>query len=192
MRRARSEFPDDGFTLVEVSVSLVIVSIVMASVTAFFIDGLRSVHRQGEQQTAAELALDGMEQARTLRGKALLAGRAICTSCPTATGASTYLTTTERWDAASSDGVTPTLPRPGSPDVRTVDGIDYRRYWYAGRCWTPRTGGACVNSPANPLSFYRVVVAVTWPDTNCNAGTCSFVTSALFSGNLLDPVFEPA
>ena len=171
MRRVRPDRSDEGFTLVEVSVSLVIVSIVMASVTAFFLDGLRSVHRQGEQQTAAELALDGMEQARNLRGKALLAGRAVCTSCPTVADASAYLTASERWDAASTDGVAPTLPRPSSADVRTVDGIDYRRYFYTGRCWTPRSGGACVNSPANPLTFYRVVVSVSWPYTSFYAGT---------------------
>ena len=192
MPRVRSRSRDEGFTLIEVSISLVIVSIVMASVTVFFLDGLRRVHRQGEQQTAAELALDGMEQASTLQGEALLAGRAVCTACPTATGAATYLTSTERWDTASSDGVAPTLPLPGTADVRTVDGIDYRRYWYAGRCWAPKGGGACVANPANPLTFFRVVVAVTWVDAICDTGTCSYVTSALFSGNLINPVFEPA
>lgn len=193
MARRRGAPADAGFTLIEVSVALAIFGVVMASVTSFFVGGVRGVHYQGEQQTAAHLAMDGMEQARALRGEALLAGRAVCAAvCPVVSGAADHLAGTERWDAAPSTGAAPALPHPATAQVTTVDGVEYRRYWYVGKCWQPRGGGACADAPANPLLFYRVVVAVTWPDTECAGGTCLFATSAQFSGNLLDPVFRPA
>ncbi len=193
MARLRVASADAGFTLVEVSVSLAIIGVVMASVTSFFVSGVRGVHHQGEQQTAAHLAMDGMEQARALRGEALLAGRAVCAAaCPTVGGVAGFLAGTERWDGVSPTGAASALPHPADAVVSAVDGVEYRRFWYVGKCWQPRGGGACVNVPANPLLFYRVVVVVTWSDSACADQTCLFVTSAQFSGNLHDPIFRPA
>ncbi len=193
MARLRGPRTDAGFTLVEASVSLAIIGIVMASVTSFFVRGVRGVHYQGGQQTAAHLAMDGMEQARALRGEALLAGRAVCAvACPTVAGIAGHLTGLERWDGVSSTGAAAALPHPGTAVVSVVDGVEYRRFWYVGKCWRAGAGGACVNAPANPLLFYRVVVVVTWPDSACAGGTCLFATSAQFSGNLNDPIFRPA
>jgi prepilin-type N-terminal cleavage/methylation domain-containing protein len=188
----RSAQPDGGFTLIEVLVALALVSIMVGSLTTFFVGSLRMTSYQGEQQIAAQLALDGIEDARTLRGDTLIEGRAICSSgCPAAAaGVAPYLVGTERWDAPAVAGVAAALPTPTAADVVSRDDIAYSRYWHVGRCWQPKGGGACVNVPANPLHFYRLVVAVTWKDSRCVASICAFVTSALFNGDLVDPVFR--
>jgi len=199
MVRPASRLGEQGFSLIEVIVSMAIAGIVLSSVTVFVFHGLAATWQQGRTQTGGQLALDGMETARTLRGIALVEGRAACTaSCPTAAVAAVAaaLVNTQRWDVASSPAVAPALPLPATPENKIVNGITMKRYWYVGRCWAPIGGGACVDTAshaptvANPVPFYRVVVAVTWPSPSCGATTCSYVSSALFVGNPLDPVLR--
>ena len=198
MTRPATRAPEEGFTLVEVLVSLAIAGILLGSITTFVVGAMSSTRQQGRRQTAVQLALDGMETARTLRGTALLEGRAPCTStCPgAATGAAAQLADTQRWDVASSPATTPNLRLPASPDIETVDGVAFSRYWYVGRCWAPTGGGACADTsthaptPARPVPFHRVVIAVTWTGKGCGTSSCSYVASALFAANALDPTFR--
>jgi type II secretory pathway pseudopilin PulG len=196
---------DEGFTLVEVLVSMTVVMIVLGSTTAFLVSGMRSTHRQGRQQAAVHLALDGMELARTLRGRALVAGRQACTTaagtCDTTVAAAADLLgadATARYDRANGAATTLPLASSTAPADRaltsvTVDGVAFRRYFYVGRCWAPAGGGACRGSGGSGriVPLYRVVVAVTWGDAGCG-GTCSYVSSGLFTGNPLDPTFSSA
>jgi hypothetical protein len=67
--------------------------------------------------------------------------------------------------------------------------VNYRQHWYIGQCWQPTTGGDCGPTTA-PVSMFRVVVAITWPDRHCPTGTCGYVTSTLISSASGDPVFK--
>jgi prepilin-type N-terminal cleavage/methylation domain-containing protein len=185
---------DAGFTLVEVLVSLALITTLMAALATFFVTATRLTHKQGVKQSATQLAQDGLEKARGLRGSALLSGRAKCAaSCldPAAIGAAGYLADTERWDAAAAGTTPPLLRRPGdTPEETRLNGITYRRYWYLGKCWQPGTGGTCDRDSTKPVALLRVVVAVTWPGQECAPKVCSHVTSALFSSELTDPIFS--
>jgi prepilin-type N-terminal cleavage/methylation domain-containing protein len=188
-RRGSSEA---GFSLVEVLVSLAVISTVLASSVPFFVSVMRLVGDQGQRQVAAQLALDGVERARGLKGPALLAGRGPCgASCPVpVAGVAGYLADTERWDAPATGGA-PSLPRPGDgPQTTSLGGIGYQQYWYVGRCWQPVGGGACRASSSDPVPLVRVVVAVTWPGQQCSQQVCSHVTAALFAANAAEPMFE--
>jgi prepilin-type N-terminal cleavage/methylation domain-containing protein len=211
MDRARRRRTDEGFTLIEVLVSVAIIGMVMASVTAFFVSSIRMTHRQGLQQAAAQLMIDGIERARTYRGPALVEGRQACSvaggsPCPAtvATGASGYLTAPAVNSAARMDkpaGTPPSLPVPvaplaqgvpvpaGDPRYVQLDGITYTRNWYIETCRQPATGGACDQTAAHPVLFYRVVVAVTWNDRACPAGLCTEATSTLVSVATAEPLF---
>jgi type II secretory pathway pseudopilin PulG len=178
--------------LLEAVVALVVIMTLMAALTSFFVSTMRLTHRQGLEQGAAQLAKDGLELARGLKGPALLVGRAKCQGpCPdpALTGATAYLSQTERWDDTVT-GTTATLPTPDAPTTIALGGTNYKRYWYVGRCWQLTTGGGCTSDNSRPVPLIRVVVAVTWPGANCATSVCSHVTSELFSANPTDPVFR--
>ena len=82
-------------------------------------------------------------------------------------------------------------PLPTVPDPLIVNNLSFDRNFYVGACWQPILGGVCgaVNQ-ALSVPFFRVVVAVTWPDRHCTADICSYVTSTLVSSAAGDPTFN--
>jgi hypothetical protein len=194
----RRRSSDEGLSLVEVMVSLSIATLLLGAIGTFSIAAMTSTSQQGGTQTATQLALDGMETARTLRGSGLIEGRAPCTaSCPAAVAAAAgYLVNTQRWDIASTPVVAPGLPLPSSGENNLFDGVTLKRYWYVARCWEPLGGGTCIDTAghaptaANPVPFYLVVIAVVWPARSCAASGCSYVSTELFAGETLDPIFR--
>jgi prepilin-type N-terminal cleavage/methylation domain-containing protein len=213
MDHARTRSSDEGFTLIEVLVSVAMIGMVMASVTAFFVSSMRLTTRQGQQQTAARLILDGIEKARSLRGPALISGRQACSvsACASAvaTGVSAFLdspstTSAVRFDSSAG---APKLPVPVVPQVADypagaakttmiavgslfeLDDIQYLRNFYIESCRQSATGGVCNQTLANPVLYYRVVVSVSWRSRDCPSGICSEATPTLVSSNTADPTF---
>jgi len=201
---ALPERDDRGFTLVEVIVSLGIVTLVMTFLSVFMVNSRRAGRYSSLQDTAIQLAVEGMEKARAVRGSALLSGRAQCVSCATVVSSQVSLllgTGVTRWDAAGSG--TLTVPQPGnqpdgsivtspaSPEVVQLDGRWFRRYYYAGVCSQPvvtaSTANIACGTPASSAALVRLVVAVTWSDGQCAGGACSYATSGLFSSASADP-----
>jgi prepilin-type N-terminal cleavage/methylation domain-containing protein len=181
---------DHGFTMIEVVVSLAVIGLVMAAVTSFFTATLGATNQQRGKQVAAQLADDGAEQVRALTGSSLAIGRARGPAEPEqiVAGVNPYLSDLEQWNDPAAVG-TPVLPL--SPAIVTVNGIGYRQHWYLGRCWLPTNGTICgaVKVPGF-VEFFRAVIAVTWPDKHCTAGTCSFVTATLVSSGTDEPLFN--
>jgi prepilin-type N-terminal cleavage/methylation domain-containing protein len=64
---------DTGFTLLEVVVAMAIISIVLASLSAFFVRSMASVDQQGDRQAAVQLAGDAMERMRQVPGSMVTA-----------------------------------------------------------------------------------------------------------------------
>jgi prepilin-type N-terminal cleavage/methylation domain-containing protein len=132
---------DDGFTLVEVVVALGIISVVMTSLTVFMVNSRRSGHYSSQRDTAVQLAVEGMEKARGVRGSALLGGRQACDgSCPAVispTVTDLLGSGISRIDRTSAG--TLTVPAPGAqadgstvsaptdPEVIQLDGTSFRR-----------------------------------------------------------------
>ena len=181
---------DNGFTMVEVIVALGLISVMMASLTTYFVSSLRTGRYQAQVQTAARLAQSGMEQARGFGGPALLVGRKQCGTCLNVAGFDTlgYLNSTTRWDAKVT-GVTPTVPHNDIAETVTVGSVVYSRYWFVGKCWQAFSGGACGTNTTLPVAMVRLVVGVAWTGPDCRYTICIRASTSLFSANPADPVF---
>ncbi|MFC4058205.1 putative Ig domain-containing protein [Planomonospora corallina] len=197
---------DAGFTLVEMLAALVVIGIVMSALTVFFTNSLDFTGRQRTRQVAIQLAADGVDRVRALTGSTVLSGRSkLATtaqqdSAPDAVDP--YLRTMKPdWDPmlpeSSTAGVS--APLPTSPDTTTVNGLDYARSWYVGRCRQQAgdTTGVSCEHPDSPdpapgkadVPFFRVVVAVSWQQKGCPAEGCTYVTSTLTSASA-DAIFN--
>lgn len=190
---------DGGFSLLEVIVSIALVGTVMAALATFYVSSMTATHAQSARQTAAQLANDGMERARTRSGPELLAGRdadsvAVQWSAGRSgavTGVASYLAETEAASdpgAASGAGASAVLPT--EPVTVSLNGRSYRQHWYVGWCWQATGGGTCDTDDSRPVPLLRVIVAVTWSDQDCAERACSFVTATLIAGESDDPIFN--
>jgi prepilin-type N-terminal cleavage/methylation domain-containing protein len=192
---------DGGFTLVETIVALSIVGTIMASLAVFFVRSATVQHEQADTQVAVQLATSSMDYVSQLPGPNVVLGRtssavqsewALASS--QAPGVGAYLAKTAQ---ASQD---PSVPAPASvqglpttPETvqLTGDSTPYKRWWFVGTCWQPKTGGDCVlAAAAGSVQMYRVIVAITWPSPNCTAGLCQYVAAMLTESTLEDPTWQ--
>ena len=202
-----TERDDDGFTLIEVMTALALLSVTLAAMGPFFIGSFRSVAHQKSNQAAVQLADSAIEQVRALKGSSLLTGRGQLKSTNQWNSApntikTTYLATMQlSWDpliTSSTSTLGDDAAIPTSPQTMTVEGTPYVRTIYVGICdvYVGSSGG-CVNPavvapPADAtkdLKFFRAVVSVTWPSSNCTGGTCTYVTSTLVA-RASEPIFD--
>jgi prepilin-type N-terminal cleavage/methylation domain-containing protein len=183
---------DDGFTMMEVMVSLAIISVVMLSLASFFVVSLRIIHLQGDRQAAIQAAGDAMERIRGLQVNAMLTGRDQQSSLAQWTnpvpGVASLLTDTMEYDESAADGSGPTAVLPTTFRKLVLNGIEFRQRWYIGSC-NQAADGTCGTSGTGP-AFYRIVIAVTWTDKYCDGDACSYVTSALIAKNTEEPLFN--
>ncbi|GAT65326.1 PKD domain containing protein [Planomonospora sphaerica] len=199
-----------GFTLMEVLVSMAVIGTVMASLTVFFTNSLAFAGQQRTRQVAVQLAGDGIERARALKASALPAGRGQNRTTAQWNAAvpavQEQLRATQRaWDpilpAGSDAGAS--APLPTEPEKVSVNGVEYTRNWYVGRCRqqaSPLAGSATERACTDPeggdpdpgsadVPFFRVVVAVEWRHKGCAAEKCVYVTSTLMSP-AAEPIFN--
>lgn len=185
---------DAGFTLVEVMVSMVMISVVMSAAAVFYLGSLRADRMQHLSQVATRLATDGMDRVRSLQPPALPSGRDPASSASQWSAAPAqvkpYLAASQLTaDPTAVNSSSALLPTSATPV--TVDGVQFSRNWYLGQCWIPSGGGNCTApKPSGSTPFYRVVVAVTWPDVVCPSNLCAYVVTTLVTANATQPVFN--
>jgi prepilin-type N-terminal cleavage/methylation domain-containing protein len=187
---------DGGFTIVEVLVAISLLGIVMTALTSFFVNTLSVTNAQSGKQAAAKVAADAAERVRALKGSAVTAGRDKTSSdnqwASPAAGVAPYLTdTVEAYDPGASypAGATASLPTTAVPVV--VDGVSYGQNWYVGTCWQADSGGDCTaTADASYAMYYRVIVAITYPEKHCAGATCAYVVVSLVNAASTDPVFN--
>jgi type II secretory pathway pseudopilin PulG len=185
--------------LLELAIAIGVVAIVMASLTALFVDATATVRKQSDAQVATQFAVAATERVSLLSGETLLLGRTRTAVLAQyrAPGVDAYLDPTRTqpaWQtAAAPAGTVQGLPT--AAETITVNGAPtkYQRHWYVGLCWQLPTGGECTVVPATQqasrIPMYRIVVAVTWPSKDCAAGRCAYVAAMLAERQLDDPTF---
>ena len=182
---------ESGFTLIEVVISLLLLSIVSAASIGLFIRSMAAGDVQAQRQKAIELANLQMEQVRGLPVGSLEQGRtksevdALWAAAPS--GANTAQSK-ELWDPTAVVGSVDTVP---TVATQLLDGVSYQVQTFVDECYLT-VAGVCDSTPitgAQPLR--RVAVAVNWTPgggRKCGSATgdCSYVTTSL-----LDPSSDP-
>jgi prepilin-type N-terminal cleavage/methylation domain-containing protein len=203
---------DEGFTLIEVMVSLAVLSIAMAGVGAFFINGNQTVTQQRDHRQASQVAASAIEQVRALQGSALTEDRGkdevaaqvkyALDDSPFKARLKPYLESmkTDVWGSGSIATEGANAPLSTRTQQITVNNMRYDQTFYVGQCevyyvWTdncvnPDTATRKPTDPTSILKYFRVVVLVAWQSKNCTADQCAYIASTLVSRVSDDPVFD--
>lgn len=194
---AKVDTRDDGFTLIEVVVALMLLGIVAAGALLFFMNTMQSTSHLQRTQAAATIATQGMERVRAVDPRPaagavmspLLAGRS-------------QAAVQAAWDAADPSDIAETMfeydPNPVGPaaipvtDTSRVSDMNFTITTHVGSCYRPKaaswsqdecvTSGVSAPPPASMVRMYRVVVVVSWaPGGNerCQSGVCTYTLSTL-------------
>ena len=190
---------DGGFTLVEVTVSLVLLAVVLAAALSLFVRALGNTDLQSQRGQAITIANDQLEQVRGVGVRDLLDGRTLTsvqslwTWDPNLTSRSVIA-----WDTTAATGSTALVPT-----IRTqrVDNVDYVVRTYVDTCYLPTTGSTtCGTTTTGAKAMYRITVSVAWSPRNtrtCGASVTKVVANSAdrcqeyVATTLRDPSLEP-
>ena len=152
---------DDGFSLVEVTISLVLLTITMTAALSLFVRALGNTDVQAQRQQAITIANDQLEQVRTVEWSQLLNGRGSA-AVLNIWGWNSALTTGSvmQSDATASAGSVGTIK---TIEEVPVDGVKYQMRTYIDLCYLPTTGSTtCGATAAGGRAMYRITVSVAW------------------------------
>ncbi|BEP15211.1 hypothetical protein acdb102_35220 [Acidothermaceae bacterium B102] len=197
--KARAE-RDAGFTLIEILVAMVLMTIVMSSLAVFFIGAQKSSSALRVRENAAVVADQAMDKVHSIQATKILTGRDKTSSDTQWASPVTGVDLTgmnEVWDTTATSGsgtsastaILPTVPQPVVANKTT-----YNVSTYVGTCWILMGGGNCVQtkpSTTAPVQMDRIIIAVNWADkgNGCPGHICAYVIGSLVSP-LGDPTFN--
>src|SRR3954454_166736 len=175
-RRLRRASGDDGFLLLESIVSIAIITIIMAALTAFFTDSVHATDLQRSKQTAVQVADAAVDSLRAIPATDLVTGRDAASVSTEFTApparVSPWLTIAQMsrdsdGTAAAGSGATAVVPT--SAKTTTLNGTAYKGTKYVGSCSAPIGDSAsCLSTnptTAGYVTYVRGVVAVEWADS---------------------------
>lgn len=183
---------EDGMSLVEVIVALVILAVIMTSSALFFINGLKNSSLQSQRQTAVTLANQALEAVQAVKPENLLKGRTVNDVNGLGTKPAGDLAG-GNIDLASTavDGWADDVVK-ANPDPVNVAGMAYTIKTFIDLCYlnSDGTGKQSCTTTVSPKTIYRATVAVMWtPRTVSCPGGCRYAASVLIDKQL-DPQFN--
>ena len=200
-RRLRASKGDDGFFLLESIVSIAIITIIMAALTAFFTDTVHTTDLQRSKQTAVQVADAAIDSLRALPATDLVTGRDSASVTAQFSAASsvvqpwiTLALMSRDYDGSATAGAGANAVVPTSAKTTTLNGTAFKVSKYVGSCSAPiGNSSSCLST--NPtgsgyVAYVRGVVAVEWPDSRCPSSTCTYVTATLITKSTTDPTFN--
>ncbi|WP_407343034.1 Ig-like domain-containing protein [Pengzhenrongella phosphoraccumulans] len=207
-RRPQTPGDDQGFTLIEVVVSLSLLAILATASLYFFLAGTRSVTHLQRSHDAVALANDAMEgafswvaTASTSGTSGLVVGRTqadvtAAWAVATAAGISGVAQTFPAWDTATAplalagtaDDVVPLTTTATESrtlySVTTLIGTCYRLASGTNELCTTVGGNASGTPLTGYIRMMRTIVTVSWPNT---AGSCAGSTCRYQIASIIDP-----
>lgn len=185
---------EDGFTLVEVIVSLGILVVVMLGSAGFFISSLKKTSGTSQRQAAVTLATQMMEYTRNVPNASLLAGRDSATvqsmliAVPGTVDLSQDVTNAYNSDPAATATSSQVVP---ISYTSLVGGAAYTTRTYIDRCYLSTTSSVCGSVDSGAGWMYRISAAVAW---NLGAGQRCLLASGVceyVATSLRDPGSDP-
>ena len=200
-RRPIGTTDDAGFTLVEVIVSLALLTLTATAALYFFVGGTRAVTHQQQSQNAVQVANEAMEAAYGVAAKrvdgasGLVRGRtqsSVEQAWNAAAGANLegYSQSYPAWDPAATASSTQAVPisKPSK-----LSGLEYTATTLIGTCYRSKAtpDSACVkigateptSVPTGQVRLMRAMVRVTWQSQSCPATGCSYQVASLIDPN---------
>jgi prepilin-type N-terminal cleavage/methylation domain-containing protein len=201
-RHARAE---EGFTLIEVLVSMVLLGVVLLAGAVFMIRSVYASSATGTRQAAVTVANQVLEQVRAIsptfdstHKSPLVYGRIQAdVAAQWAAAATSGLDVTGTYTGSGSTSFdADTYQTTGTQTVplvqtRTLGNQVYTVNTLIGTCVQPNTASACTKATAG-TELLRIVVQVTWvpgKGRTCSGGTCSFSSTTLIDPTK-DPIFN--
>jgi prepilin-type N-terminal cleavage/methylation domain-containing protein len=176
---------DEGFGMVEMMVSLVIIAIVTTAALNFFLNGLSSENGQRQRQEAIYLADQQMQTVQAVPAADLVQGR---TSAMQTAALSTPIATTLNLAAQSDTSSGAGFDSNASDSVlipvsqtQTVNKITFTLWTFVAACHLKVDSNTLCGPTvtAGSTTELRATVAVTWKShANCSTG-CNYSTSTL-------------
>lgn len=179
---------EDGLSLIEVLVAIVVISVVAVGSATLCITGLAAAATQERRQIAVTIASSTMETISGTQVSALFTSRAKTavqagwTANSTVPGVSqTYPV----WDATSG---TPAIAV--GPTTVAQAGTNFTVQTVLGYCFQPLAGGDCTapgatatstlpTVPTTAMKLIRAIVIVKWTAGRSCPASCSYVSSTL-------------
>ncbi|HTR71275.1 MAG TPA: prepilin-type N-terminal cleavage/methylation domain-containing protein [Mycobacteriales bacterium] len=207
----RQDGGDQGFSMVEMIVALIVISIVATASVGFFVSNIRGLNNQRQHQEAVNLANQQLETIEAIsvapsqdvttgvnnlvRGRTksevqtVLFGSAAATALNISGQDDT--TNSGNWDSTATTTGNETVP---ATTPQTVNSVLYTSYNFIDVCWYSVTDAACgpTKTPADGSTTtqeYRVTVYETWTSPGACSSACSYSTSTLIDPTA-DPVFN--
>jgi prepilin-type N-terminal cleavage/methylation domain-containing protein len=198
---------DDGFSLVEVVLAVVLLSTLMASLALIFVGGVKHLGGLQRRQVAVQVAAQALEAVRAVASTPgaggcvkLLQGRGQVASDAQWADAPTEFTdiTDEVWTSNLCTGsiVIPWQGLAGATGTVTdpvvVGGQSYTVQTYIGTCVLAANRSSCLRAadvPGGGTRMYRILVEVDWAGAGCTPGACSYTASTLIDTSA-DPTFN--
>lgn len=187
---------EDGFSMVEMMVALLIIAIVSAASIAFFIDNIQGMNSQRQHQVAVDLTNQQLESVQSLPVANLVSGRtqAEVTALYSSTAASVLnisaqddITNPANYDATASTTGNETVPL---VTTQTVNHVPFSLTTFIDVCWYSNTTGFCTpTKTATTTQEFRVSVYTAWTAHGTCSTSCNYSTSTLIDPSS-DPLFN--
>jgi prepilin-type N-terminal cleavage/methylation domain-containing protein len=172
----------DGFTLIEVLVALMILASVCGLVATFMVGAVRTTSEQSHKQNATALATEALEAVQATPVDGLLTGRTQA-SVQGLHGNTWFaplvvqdVISAGNFDASATAASVANIP---VTTTQSLQRMTYTVHTSINRCFLSRTTRSCTRVAASDgISVVRATVQVVWGKASCGS-QCRYAASAL-------------
>lgn len=184
---------DDGISLVEVIVALLIMALILGAAVAFFLNSLKVSGLQSQRQSAVALTNQAMERVQAVKPSDLLVGRSQAVVTALNAPADAQALTQEDDFSVVNYQLAPVaaVEIVKTTQRQTVNDVVYTLRTLINVCHLDTLSSACTRAtPPDSIKVFRATVLTTWtPKGETCAGGCQVTVSQLVD-NQNDPRFN--